>query len=212
MMLLIPAHNADKYPELIDQMFRLRARVFSNRLGWSVEVRNGRERDKYDDLEPLYALALSDDGDVIGTFRLLQTTGPHMLADVFHELMPDGVPVRSPLIWESTRFCVDTERAKARGESGLADVTSILLSSLLEVGLHAGLTHILTVIDVRMERILRRAGCPIDRLSDPKRIGDVPSLAILMECTEDSVARVHRTNGIERNCIEPRQLTTAMAA
>lgn len=212
MMLLVPAHEAAKHPELIDQMFQLRARVFSERLGWAVEVSDGRERDKYDDLEPLYALALSEEREVVGTFRLLQTTGPHMLAEVFRELMPDGIPVRSPLIWESTRFCVDTERARARRESGLADITGVLLSSLLEIGLHAGLTHILTVIDVRMERILRRAGCPIDRLSAPKRIGDVPSLAILMECTEESVARVQQSNGLAGNCIEPAQLITAMAA
>lgn len=211
MMRLIPAHRIDDHPDLIDQMFQLRARVFGDRLGWAVEVHNGRERDRFDDLEPLYALAVQD-GHVIGTFRLLQTTGPHMLADVFRELMPDGVPVRSPVIWESTRFAVDMEHARARGAHGLAEVTGILLSSLLEIGVHSGLSHILTVIDVRMERILRRAGCPIDRLSDPKRIGDVPSLAILMECTDETVARVQRTNGLTTHCIDPRQLSTAMAA
>jgi N-acyl-L-homoserine lactone synthetase len=206
MMHLIPAHNAHLYPDLIDQMFRLRARVFSGRLGWSVEVHDGREVDKFDELEPLYALAVTADGQVVGTFRLLQTTGPHMLAEVFSELMPDGIPVRSPIIWESTRFCVDTEWAQRRGTTGLAEVTGILLSALLEVGLYAGLSHILTVIDVRMERILRRAGCPIDRLAAPKRIGDVPSLAILMECSEETVATVQRTNNLAGNCIEPVQI------
>jgi acyl homoserine lactone synthase len=193
-------------------MFRLRAKVFSERLEWDVRVENGHERDKYDDLEPLYALAVTDDGRVIGTFRLLQTTGPHMLAEVFKELMPEGIPVRSPIIWESTRFCVDTELAQARGDKGLSHITAILLSSLLEVGLQAGLSHILTVIDVRMERILRRAGCPIDRLAPPKLVGKVPSLAILMECTEESVAKVQRTNGLDGNCLEPSQVWASSRA
>lgn len=206
MMMLVPGHKAHKHPDLIDQMFRLRAKVFSDRLGWAVSVSDGRERDKYDDLEPLYALALTEDRKVVGTFRLLQTLGPHMLAEVFKELMPDGIPVRSPIIWESTRFCVDTELAQKRGERGLAEVTAILLSSLLEIGLYAGLSHILTVIDIRMERILRRAGCPIDRLSDPKKIGDVPSLAILMECSDATVAKLQRTNHLTGNCIEPAQI------
>ncbi len=97
-MMLVQGRNAHKHPDLIDQMFRLRAKVFADRLGWSVTVANGRERDRYDDLDPLYALALNDEGGVVGTFRLLQTIGPHMLAEVFKELMPDGVPVRSPII------------------------------------------------------------------------------------------------------------------
>jgi len=212
-MLLVPGHNAHLYPELMDQMFRLRARIFSDRLGWEVTVKDDRERDKYDELEPLYALAVTDNQQVVGTFRLLQTTGPHMLAEVFKELMPDGIPIRSPIIWESTRFCVDTELAQRRGERGLTEVTATLLSSLLEVGLYAGLSHILTVIDVRMERILRRAGCPIDRLAEPRKIGDVPSLAILMECTEEAIAKVQRTNHLSGNCIEPIQIErTARAA
>lgn len=212
-MTLIPGHEAQKYPSLIDKMFRLRAKVFGERLNWEVVVENGRERDKYDDLDPLYALAVDDAGQVVGTFRLLQTTGPHMLAEVFRDLMPDGMPVRSPLIWESTRFCVDTEVAKNRSERGLADVTTILLSSLLEIGLYAGLTHILTVIDVRMERILRRAGCPIERLGPPKKIGGVPSLAILMECSDETVQHLHAVNNMPAGCIDPGQLiATAKAA
>ncbi len=110
------------------------------------------------------------------------------------------------LFWESTRFCVDTELAQERGKRGLADVTAVLLSSLLEIGLYSGLSHILTVIDVRMERILRRAGCPIDRLSAPKLIGDVPSLAILMECTEEAIDKLQRTNRLPGNCIHPTQI------
>jgi N-acyl-L-homoserine lactone synthetase len=168
MMYLIRGRDAHKFPMLIDEMFQLRARVFGRRLGWNVEIADGREKDKYDRLDPLYALAVDEDSQVIGTFRLLRTTGPHMLAEVFRDLTPESPPVPSPFIWESTRFCVDTGLAKARGKNGLGEITGILLSSLLEIGVYAGLTHILTVIDVRMERILRRAGCPIDRLAPPK--------------------------------------------
>lgn len=206
MLRLVHGHEVLGHHDLMDQMFRLRARVFSGRLGWAVEVRDGRERDAFDDLDPLYALLLTDDGQVVGTFRLLQTTGPHMLSDVFRELMPDGMPVRSPIIWESTRFCVDTAVAKPRGENGLSEVTGELLASLLEIGLYAGLSHIVTVIDLRMERVLRRAACPIDRLGPPRLVGTVPALAILMECTENSVRKVHDTNRIRKACVDPEQV------
>jgi acyl homoserine lactone synthase len=205
MMILIQGSQAQAHCDLIDQMHRLRAKVFSNRLGWDVAVENGRERDKYDDLNPLYALSLDTAERVVGTFRLLQTTGPTMLGEVFGACLPPGLAIRSPIIWESTRFCVDNELAKERGEHGLAEVTAELLSSLLEIGLYAGLSHIVTVVDTRMERILRRAGCPIERLADPVKIGegDVPTLAILMECSEETISHLHRRNGLTAGFITP---------
>lgn len=201
MIKIIQGHEADQFPKLIDEMFLLRARQFNDRLGWKVNVLKGRERDEFDDLDPLYILSIDDDGEVAGTFRLLQTTGPHMLTDVFPELLPSGQFIRSPLVWESTRFCVDTEKAKANSRRGLNSITGELLSALLEVGLHAGLTHIVTVIDVRMERILLRAKCPVERLADPVKIGEVASLAILMETSEETVARVQAANEIHNTMI-----------
>lgn len=201
MIKLIQASEAALFATLIDDMHRLRARQFNDRLGWLVEVANGRERDRFDDLDPLYVLAIDAAGEVVGSLRLLQTTGPHMLSDVFTQLLPDGQAIRSPLVWESTRFCVDTQRIDETHGNGLSRVTGELLSALLEIGLYAGLTHIVTVIDVRMERILKRAKCPVERLGEPVRIGEVPSLAILMECSEEWVERVHDANGIAGSVI-----------
>lgn len=201
MITLIQGHESHLFPETIDQMHRLRARQFNDRLGWTVNVQNGREIDEFDELDPLYAVYIDNDGCVIGTFRLLQTTGPHMLSEVFPQLLSQGQTIRSPLVWESTRFCVDTVKATEKSISGLNKVTGMLLSSLLEIGTYAGLTHIVTVIDVRMERILLRARCPVERLAEPVKIGKVGSLAILMECNEKNIQRIHDANGIEGPCI-----------
>jgi acyl homoserine lactone synthase len=206
MLLLVRGHEARSRPDLMTQMFELRARVFSGRLGWAVEVHDGQERDRFDDLDPLYALSLTDDDKVVGTFRILRTTGPHMLSEVFRDLLPGGAALRSPTIWESTRFCVDTRLARTKSGNGLSHVTGKLLASLLEIGVYAGLTHIITVVDLRMERVLRRAACPIDRLAPPRTIGGIPTVAILMECTESSVQRVRAANKIETTCVSPERV------
>lgn len=207
MIKLIPSYESNKYPKIIDNMFSLRARQFDARLGWKVKVNeNGHEVDDFDDLDPLYVVSLGPDDSVLGTFRLLQTTGPHMLLNVFPELLPDGQFIRSPLVWESTRFCVDTEKVKQLSSRGLNSVTGELLSTLLEVGLYAGLTHIVTVIDVRMERVLLRAKCPVERLGEPVKIGKVNTIAILMECSERTVAEVHKGNEISERCITSEDL------
>ena len=212
MMKLIQGSSEANFPELFDQMYRLRARVFADRLGWNVSVAGGQERDQFDDCNPLYGLALSDDGKIVlGCFRLLQTTGPTMLGSVFKELLPDGLTIRSPVVWESTRFCVDTERAELLGDHGLNGLTGKLLAAVYETGMLAGLTHVVTVIDVRMERVMRRAGCPMERLGPPRKIGKVDTVATLVPTTEEAVQQIHERNGITTPCVVPDQLA-ALAA
>ena len=74
----------------IEAMHRLRAAVFHERLARPVTVLDGWERDGFDELNPLYVLVTTRDGTVRGSARLLPTTGPNMLADVFCDLLPEG--------------------------------------------------------------------------------------------------------------------------
>jgi len=100
-----PGENID----IIDKMFRLRAKVFNDRLGWDVKVSNHREMDQFDELNPLYVVETDEHRNVLASLRLLPTTGPHMLSDVFSELMEPEDIIRSPRVLESSRFAVDTE-------------------------------------------------------------------------------------------------------
>lgn len=107
MIFAIEGVDRHAYPELFDQMFRMRAAVFADRLGWDVTVVDGKEVDRFDDEDPLYLLCVDElTHDLKGAVRLLPTTGPNMLRDVFSVLVPDG-SVESPLIWESSRFAIN---------------------------------------------------------------------------------------------------------
>lgn len=212
MMFLFHGHQKDRYHSLYERMLALRAKIFSGRLNWHVSVKDGLEIDKFDLLDPLYAVYLSEYDEILGTFRLLPSTGPTMLRDVFPACLPVGLDVRSPIVWESTRFCVDTELASRRGKNGLSEVTGALLSSLIEIGIFAGLSHIVTVIDVRMERILRRAGCPIERLGDPVDYGGVLTLAILMECSEEWAKSIQSTNRLSGQQVGPEIMQRLLVA
>lgn len=84
MIVVIEQHNTYKYSHLIDEMFRLRARIFRDRLRWDVKVVDGKERDRYDDEGPVYLICADDDGrQVKGSLRLLPTTSPTLLAEFF---------------------------------------------------------------------------------------------------------------------------------
>ena len=63
MIIVIDALNAHRFTHLLDDMFRLRKRVFADRLGWEVDcTEDGREIDKFDALDPAYIIGLDDEG------------------------------------------------------------------------------------------------------------------------------------------------------
>jgi N-acyl-L-homoserine lactone synthetase len=93
--------------DLLASMFRLRRRVFRDRLDWTVSVSGDLELDVYDALNPTYLVMLSESREVVGCVRLLPTTGPTMLADTFPQLLAAEMPPRNSRILESSRFCVD---------------------------------------------------------------------------------------------------------
>ncbi|MFD0911044.1 acyl-homoserine-lactone synthase [Ruegeria arenilitoris] len=150
MLRYVFADELHRFPQLAEGMFRDRADQFKTRLGWDVTVdENGEERDQYDELNPLYVIWEEADGSHGGSMRILPTTGPVMVNDVFGHLT-DGRLIQSPLIWEVTRFCL--------ARNSTPHVAGAIMLSGGEVMEGFGLTHIAGVFDARMIRIYRLIG------------------------------------------------------
>lgn len=196
MIKVIPGAWRDRFPRLIDEMHKLRRNVFYERLRWQVTVINRWEIDGYDALDPLYVLSLDDDEKVIGGLRLLPTTGFNMLNDTFPELLPDGEPIHSPLIWESSRFTVRMTGDRRLDASTIGRATAELGMALNEIGKAAALTHIVTVYDRAMHRMLLRTGCAGEPLGPPQSIGGVETYAVLYEVGPEWDARVRSLSGV----------------
>jgi N-acyl-L-homoserine lactone synthetase len=197
MIRLIQPSQYHLYSDDLRAMFRLRKRIFHDRMQWPVTVTDDEEHDSFDALKPLYIIAKDDTGKVFGTARLLPTTGPNMLSDVFSHMLPDSKPVRSPLVWESSRFAVEEPEAAPRSAHGISRGTAELLAGIIEAGMMAGLEHIVSVVDVSIERVLRRAGCPCDRIGKPGRIGRSLTMVGLFEMTDELLSGVKAAGGIE---------------
>ena len=198
MIIVIDALNKERFSDLLDDMFRLRARVFGGRLGWDVKIEAGMEIDQFDLLDPAYVIGLDDEGHVISCVRALQTTGPHMLADVFQSILDGEPPLRSANIWESTRFCVDTHRLNEGGRpNAISRATSELMVGSLEFARRSGITDIITVIDPIMDRVLKRSdNAPYDYIGSTKPMGKVSALAALLDCSVERIDRVRAFAGI----------------
>ena len=83
--------SAELRPPLMTRMARYRHRVFVEKLGWQLHCRDALELDQFDRDDTVYVIAQNEDGEVIGTARLLPTTRPYLLAEVFPQLL-NGAP------------------------------------------------------------------------------------------------------------------------
>lgn len=192
--LIAPRHQSE-FASTIADMYRLRCRVFSDRLEWDVHVREGMEIDQFDELGPIYLLCRAD-RSVHGCVRLLPSTGPTMLRDVFAQLLDGKAPPEDPRIWESSRFALDLPAGGPRSDHGLAQATFELFVGMIEFGLAHSLVEIVTVTDVRIERILRRAQWPLRRLGTPQPIGSTLAVAGSLEVSFGALERVRQACGI----------------
>jgi len=187
--------------ELTLGMHRLRGRVFKERLDWDVSVSDGLEIDQYDTFKPTYLLVL-EQSDVVGCVRLLPTTGRNMLADTFPVLLDGNPAPKAARIWESSRFCVDTKSVAATAENGLRKATFLLFAAMIEWGQQRNLQAIATVTDLRMERILRRAGWQLHRLGTPRQIGTTNAVAGLLPITEEALGAIRAAGQISGRAID----------
>lgn len=190
MILVVDGLNRHLFGEVLDEMFELRARVFGGRLGWDVNIEDGKEIDQFDHLDPAYVIGLDDGGNVVAAVRALQTTGPHMLSDVFSAILCGEAPIRSATMWESTRFCVDTQRlTRGKERNSVSYATCELMIGSLEYARNAGIQDIITVIDPVMDRVLKRSNCaPYDYVGQTVPMGKVPAMAALLDCTEERIS------------------------
>ena len=175
---------------ILDNMYRIRSKIFQNRLGWDVSVENGQEYDEYDALQPTYILAVSPCPDVLGCARLLPALGPTMLANTFPQLLGDNTFRPHSAMVESSRFCVDTADREGRGARFFHNATLSLFAGIIEWCLLNNMTEIATATDVRFERILRRAGWPMHRLGAPRQINETLSVAGVLPADRQSFERL----------------------
>jgi acyl homoserine lactone synthase len=173
MIKIVTKHNAGRHVINLIQMHRLRKTVFKDRLGWDVTVSGELEADEFDGSGPSYLLSIDRYGAVDGCVRLLPTTGPNMLRDIFPSLVTKAAVPCSEQVWEASRFAVRGNTAQA----GISQTTYDLLIGVLMFGLANSISTIACVVDVRMERILRRAGWQLDRLGPARRTGNTIALA-----------------------------------
>jgi acyl homoserine lactone synthase len=173
----------------LDGMFRLRHEVFKERLDWEVGSQAGRERDMFDDLDPVY-IVCEHQGEVLGSWRLLPTTRPYMLKDVFPELLYGMPAPEADDVWEISRFAVSKRMANNESLGTINTVTNLLLEQLFAFAARRKISRIVAVADVRFERILKRAGLLTQRFGPPLQIGVTRAISGYADVSDLNIRRM----------------------
>ena len=198
MFITLQAHQCAQFPKLTNRMFKLRKEVFADQLGWSVSVTDDYERDRYDDLGPVYLVWCDDNQErLYGCLRLMPTTGPTLLYDVFRATFPADIDLVSPGIWEGTRMCID-EKVVAADYPDLSpvDAFSHLLLALCECALTHGIDTMISNYEPHMRRVYRKAGLNVDELGRSDSYGRLPVCCGLFEVSPAVLNNMRQALGI----------------
>lgn len=105
MIIIVNAENRSLFGADLVQMCRQRKAVFVDAAGWKIPVLGDMEMDAYDRRDTIYLLAKHrPDGQVLASVRLLTTTGPHLMCELFNAAERERMP-RGATVWEASRFC-----------------------------------------------------------------------------------------------------------
>jgi acyl homoserine lactone synthase len=176
MITSIQTFEHELYRDVLSRMFRTRKRVFFDNLNWDVRIDGDREVDAYDALNPVY-LVWCDPGRTrhYGSIRLMPTTGPTLLHDVFGRTFPDAAALMAPGIWEGTRMCVDEEAlSEDHPDMPAGHAFSLLLVALCEFALSQGIHTLISNYEPPFKRIYTRAGARVHELGRAGGFGRYP--------------------------------------
>ncbi|HEY5799525.1 MAG TPA: acyl-homoserine-lactone synthase [Burkholderiaceae bacterium] len=197
----VTGKTADFTSEFDSAIAEYRHKIFIERLGWQLPVENGRERDQFDRPDTIYVVARDNNGAICGCARLLPTTLPYLLGDVFPELM-GGAPVPCDAgTWELSRFAVASVEGPSSAVEATRNTRTLLAAAIAEAA-RQGAQRIITVSPLGIERLLHRMGVHAHRAGAPVQVDGKPVFACWIEIDQQTIAALG---------LEERQQDTGLA-
>jgi acyl homoserine lactone synthase len=166
---VVTGEPADLPPGYVERLGRYRQRVFIEHLGWTVDSEQGCERDRFDRADTVYVAVEDTQSNIAGCARLLPTTQPYLLNEVFPQLLHGAPLPHDERIWELSRFAsmdfsqpVSTPLAQFSSSS-----TALLMRSAMDCAARRGAERLITVSPVGIERLIRRLGIRASQAAPP---------------------------------------------
>jgi len=186
-MHFIIGHKDELSSELLAKLSKYRYEVFIKKLGWQLPTEENVEQDQFDNDETVYVIANDEENNVIGCARLLPTTSPYLLRDVFPHLLGECEPPSSYDVWEVSRFsAVDLNPKKMNAKAGISSECAVqLIQQSINYVYAQGAKQLITVSPLGIERLLSRAGFQFHRTGVPIVVDGRPVVSCLISAIPD---------------------------
>lgn len=141
------------YQKYINDIYKLRHKVFKEKLNWDVKtIDNNKEIDEFDVIENIHYIIVLDNEKLLGCIRLLPTVTDYMIEKVFPQLL-DHIPKEKDL-WEGSRFAVLPEYKK-RIKHKPNEVGFLLLKGMYEFGVIHNIDFIVATTETINQFLLK---------------------------------------------------------
>lgn len=188
-MIHIVDYQSEADRRLLDTMFNDRKRLFVDLFGWDVPVVDGQfEIDQFDTDQTVYIICADATGAHEASLRLMPTTRPHMLQDLFGHLCPGGVPT-GPTTWESTRLCLPQRHGAARRR----ELRNALISAMVDFAIARGIERLTGVLPDAFRKEVLAMGWAAEPLGPPVRVESGVVGAFLAHVRPDTPSRLRWT-------------------
>ncbi|MCC2111808.1 MAG: GNAT family N-acetyltransferase [Hyphomicrobiales bacterium] len=181
----------------------MRHEIFVRERNWhALKKPDNRERDQFDTSHTIHFAVIQDD-EVVGYARMLPTLRPHLLSDVYPQLVDGGNIPRGPDIYEWTRHCV---ARKCRGRSPLNPTEREIILGIFEYCVNNGITRITGQGSPAWITRMLEMGLDVTPLGLPQIIDCDMIVAMIATVTERTLRLARRIMRCSGSVIEDRAL------
>ncbi len=178
----------------IIEMHKVRKLIFKDRMGWDVDINEGGlEIDDYDLPETVYILVRDDSGRVSGVWRMLPSSAPSMIRNIWPAFLTSfEMPIHDSA-WEVSRFGVYSYTNSPRESIKATNrITAELILGLLTVCTLTGITDIYTMYNLQIARSVGKIGFFAEETSDEMPIEGKTSVVGRIRTDLEALDRVKR--------------------
>ncbi|MEO9338579.1 acyl-homoserine-lactone synthase [Mesorhizobium sp. SB112] len=190
--------NRNKYKSYLEKYFRLRHRIYVAERGWDEISRPiDMEIDAFDTRDAIYLLGIDLNSEVVGGSRLVPSTKPHLLADVY-PVLARGNPPKGEHVYEWTRFFVAPSLRTSGSRSRAA---GIVLCALLEACLRLNIRQLSVVCEAFWPQRFKALGWNVVELGEILQQADGPIVGLLIDITPTALESTRDAYQIEESVV-----------
>jgi len=142
------SHRAD-----LDAMYRLRHKVFFEKLKWQVKSQDNMEKDEYDENNTFYLIYKDQNNIVRGCHRYIPMNHSCMFDGPFDFVLPNLKDYKNAKYWEASRLAIDCDFLEENPTEARKVIVRISAASM-QLGLDAEIKSFLTLSYPSVARLL----------------------------------------------------------